>query len=1318
MASLVLGVVGSALGPSLFGGGVSFLGAAVTGAQIGGALGALAGGEIDAALMPAVKRTGARLSDIAVQSSTEGAPIPHLYGRMRAAGQLLWASRFKETTSTATTGGKGAAPAVKTTDYLYSISFAVGLCAGPVTRIGRVWADGNLIDLAQYTVRFYPGDEAQSFDPLIEEIEGAGNTPAYRGLCVVVFEDLPLAQFGNRIPQLQFEIVRAISSDNPASLENLLPGVALIPGAGEFVYATGIVSEDDGEGATAPENAHGASGEADLKASLDELQDLAAHLGAVSLVVGWFGDDLRAGTVRIKPGVETAAKLTYPETWSVDGVARADAHVVSQSGGRPAYGGTPSDLSVVAAIAELKARGLSVLFNPFLFLDVAAANALPNPYTDNAAGLGQPPYPWRGRITVSPACGYAGSADQTSAAAAQISAFFGTATAADFSVSGTAVSWTGGSDWGYRRMILHYAKLCAAAGGVDAFLIGSELRALTRSRSDASTYPAVAALKTLAADVRAILPGAKIGYAADWSEYNNHQTGDVPGALIFNLDPLWSDANIDFVGIDNYLPLADWRDGTAHLDYNANGPTSIHDPAYLASNIKGGEDYDWYYADAAAREAQTRTTIADGPGKPWVWRAKDLWGWWSNLHYDRPAGSESATHTAWAAQSKPIWFTELGCPAVEKGANQPNVFFDPKSSESFFPYYSNGQRDDLVQRRFLEAHLNFWKAPANNPASGVYSGRMVDTANVYAWCWDARPFPFFPARADVWGDAANYRTGHWLNGRLGAVQLCDLAGALCAEADFSAIDVSNLDGIVTGFALADTVSVREALAPLSAAYFFDAVESDGLIKFVRRGRPAATPFGEGDVALGENDSSFGFTLARSQETDLPNVSRLSYFDADADYRKAVVEARRLVTLSDRVAASALPLVLDQGQAVGIGQVLLQDAWVMRESATFALAPSQIALDPCDEVLLDAGGRPRRLRLTGIDDGGARKIEAVATDPSIYETVVGAARATAAVPATRQPGRALVVFLDLPLLCDDQNPNAPFAAAYADPWPGAVQILRSPTDSNYTLDTALTRPAALGSTTQDFYSGPLWRWDLVNSLCVKLYNGILSSADELSVRRGANTLAVQNAGGDWEIVQFAAAALTAPGQWTLTKLLRGQRGTEGAMRNPVAAGARVVVLDGALRQLALTQNQARAPFNYLWGPQGKPISDPSYQSGTFQFGAVGLRPFSPSHIGFAWAANGDLTILWNRRDRSPTADSWNQVEVAMSETSEAYDLEIMDGAAVARTFSAVPRQSQIYTLAEQTADFPSGLPNPLVVHLYQLSSVLGRGQQKTESLYVR
>ena len=156
-------------------------------------------------------------------------------------------------------------------------------------------------------------------------------------------------------------------------------------------------------------------------------------------------------------------------------------------------------------------------------------------------------------------------------------------------------------------MVLHYAHLCAAAGGVDAFLIGTEMPGLTTIRSGASTYPAVQAYRDLLADVRSILgSGTKIGYAADWSEYFGHQPGDGSGDVFFHLDPLWADPEIDFVGIDNYMPLSDWRDGFEHADA-AEGWPAIYDRAYLQANIAGGEGFDWFYASAADRTAQVRT---------------------------------------------------------------------------------------------------------------------------------------------------------------------------------------------------------------------------------------------------------------------------------------------------------------------------------------------------------------------------------------------------------------------------------------------------------------------------------------------------------------------------------------------------------------------------------------------------------------------------------------------------------------------------------------------------------------------------------------
>src|SRR5690606_29527363 len=129
--------------------------------------------------------------------------------------------------------------------------------------------------------------------------------------------------------------------------------------------------------------------------------------------------------------------------------------------------------------------------------------------------------------------------------------------------------------WGYRRLILHYAHLAAAAGGVDAFLIGSEMRGMTTLRDGADAFPFVEALCTLAADVRGVVgSGTKISYGADWSEYFGHHPQDGSGDVRFHLDDLWMHPAIDAVGIDNYMPLADWRDA----DYAGGNPDGFSGP--------------------------------------------------------------------------------------------------------------------------------------------------------------------------------------------------------------------------------------------------------------------------------------------------------------------------------------------------------------------------------------------------------------------------------------------------------------------------------------------------------------------------------------------------------------------------------------------------------------------------------------------------------------------------------------------------------------------------------------------------------------------
>ncbi len=853
MATLVLGIAGSAIGNAVLPGGLSLLGATLTGKVVGGAIGAIAGSVVDQALLgPLASATGQttmpvgpRVTDLKLGTSSEGTPLPKVYGRARVAGQLIWATRFKEKKEKVkqqTTGGKNVAGATtsgsgktaKTIKYTYFANVAYALSEGPIDRIGTIWADGKKLKKGKFNFDVYRGTETQTGNSLIAGKEN-GEVPGYRGTAYIVFKNMPLESFGNRLPQLNFEVLRSFDG-----FEETVKAVTMIPAFGEFAYEPEPVIATGG-GVTASENVHTNEGGSDWSASIDQLEELLPNAGNVSLVVGWFGTDLRIGACEIRPGVEIADKSTEPYQWSVAGVTRDGAYVVSQVDGRPAYGGTPADASVIAAIQDLKARGFSVTFYPFLAMDIAAGNALPDPY---GGGTGQPAYPWRGRITCDPAPLAGGTVDQTGDCATQVAAFVGSADPSDFAVDGEAVNYSGPDEWSFRRFILHCAYLCEAAGGVDAFLMGSELIGATTLRSDASTFPFVDALVDLAADVRNVLaPGTKLTYGANWTEHPAYVPADGSGDVYFHLDPLWASADIDAVGIDVYWPLSDWRDGENHLDYQPGRTT--YDLDYLRGNVRGGEGFDFYYPAAgdtgneasAERVAQERTPITDGAyGKPWVYKPKAIKEWWQNEHYNRPGGIEDGSPTDWVPQSKPIWFTELGCPAVDKGANQPNVFIDPKSSESFAPFFSRVTRDDLIQRRYITALQSFFDTgdpdyvAGSNPASSVYDEAsagtdfMVDVSRAYVYTWDARPYPAFPLALSVWADGGNWELGHWLTGRVGGGDVAKVVATLLEDYGFTRYDVSGLAGTLDGYVVDRLMSARDALQPLSLAYFVDAFE--------------------------------------------------------------------------------------------------------------------------------------------------------------------------------------------------------------------------------------------------------------------------------------------------------------------------------------------------------------------------------------------------------------------------------------------------------------------------------------------------------------
>ena len=1279
MATLLLSAAGAALGGG-FGGTILGL----SGAAIGQTIGALVGNAIDQRLFaPGVggKQTGARLEQASVTSSSEGAAITRLQGRSRLSGQIIWATRFVEQaiTTTLQSGGKYNRTSSSSTTFAYYANFAVGLCEGPITRIGRIWADGNEIDQTNITLRVYTGSAAQLPDALIEGKEGAGLAPAYRGLAYVVFDRFPMADYGNRIPQITVEVYRAVGD-----LEPMIKGVTILPGATEFGYEPQEVTVRASTGATTSLNRATRVAASDWAEALDQLVALTPNCTTVALTVAWFGNDLRAGNCTIVPKVDAASKSTFRNgaafSWAVGSVNRGTASLVSTTtAGVPAHGGTPSDASVIAAIVDLKARGFEVLLHPLLILDVSAGNTLPNPYSNNAAGVGQAAYPWRGRITCSPAIGFTGTPDKSGAATTQIDTFF------------TATN-------GYNAFILHLAGLAVAAGGVDAFLIGSELVGLTRVRGVSNSFPAVTNLKTLAASVRAVLgAGPKISYGADWTEYSSYRPADGTNDLYFNMDALWTDANIDFVGIQMFAPVADWRDGTDHLDYAAAGPTTIYDPAYLTAGIISGEYFDWVYASPADREAQIRTAITDvSYSDPKVFRQKDVAGWWGFVHKHRPGGVRNAGSTAWTAGMKPIWFTALGCPAIDKGANQPNAAIDAKSAESTMPWFSNGARDDAVQRAVLQAHLGHWSGDA-----------MVGRSLI--WGWDSRPGPIFGQDAK-WADTPNWQRGHWVSGRLGAAPAEETMRDVFARSGFAAYQVLALGSVVDAVVTGNLASPRAMIEALAAVHHLQAVETGTAVRIdALSGQPVRATLDPGDLVrqAGQPDN---LTRKRLQETDLPRELSLSWSEPTLDDLTASYKAIRTGTTSTRAQQQTLPVVMSDDKARAVAETMLREAWTGREALSAVLPPSQLALEPGDLMMI--AGDTSAFRIEDISDGQDRPMSGRRADPSASTLLAipqdGAFR-TRASGGGIKAGRPTIVFIDGPLLDDSDRPVAATIGASAQPWGDGVAIYRSPNTSGFTLETKLVLPAGIGSLVNALPAGPLWRWDRGNEAVVYMPGRILATLDDLAILGGANLLAVQQVSGEWELLQFGNADLIAANTYRLTRLLRGQRGTEFAI-GPAAApvGSTVVLIDAALHRTLTGTELKDLALNWRFGPAHLDVASSAFQQQSVTLKGNGLRPFAPVQLrGHRDLVSNDWALSWARRTRFG-GDSWALTEIPLNEASESYVLEILNtpGTSVKRSVSlATP--AFVYTAAMQIADFGS-VRTSLKVNAIQISATFGRG----------
>jgi hypothetical protein len=535
-----------------------------------------------------------------------------------------------------------------------------------------------------------------------------------------------------------------------------------------------------------------------------------------------------------------------------------------------------------------------------------------------------------------------------------------------------------------------------------------------------------------------------------------------------------------------------------------------------------------------------------------------------------------------------------------------------------------------------------------------------------------------------------------------------VTAAILTRAGYGAgdFDVSALsDTSLNGYVLDDPMTAAKAIEPLQVYQPFDLIETSGRLRAVLRGNTACATIDNADLQASTSDKiEPPVAVTRLQELDLPLEITVDYIDASRDYETGTQRARRLATRGAKaVAKLSLPIVATASKAKQIAEARLYSLWSERDKARIFLSRKHLALDPSDVVSLDDG--LMRIESLSLESGVLAASGSLIPDQAVTSDAEADVNRTAD-NSTTAAVASIPFIMDIPLLrAEDNQPGFYVAFSGLDGWKGG-SLWRSPDNANYTQVASFDTAAVAGIATTALAAAPSEYLDRGNSLTIQLYQGSLASCAEVDLLNGMNAALV----GD-EIIQFQSAVLTAPGQYTLSMLLRGRRGTEAATSTH-AVGERFVLLNSSSVEFMpclLTDRGKAYYFKAL--SHGQSLSEGAAFS--YSGSNVALRPFAPSQIrgNRTYGTGSDLTLSWVRRARI-NADWVDYIDTPLDEDTEQYDVEIYNGATLIRSFIGLNTPTVVYTAAQQTADFGASIPSGFTVKIYQIGTRYGRGNAGT------
>lgn len=614
-------------------------------------------------------------------------------------------------------------------------------------------------------------------------------------------------------------------------------------------------------------------------------------------------------------------------------------------------------------------------------------------------------------------------------------------------------------------------------------------------------------------------------------------------------------------------------------------------------------------------------------------------------------------------------------------ASMTTAWWNPVQVNAWFARdYGYGNRDLQLTTSLEHIAVNDY-SNGDDPGSGFYWGR-VDT-----------PFGSVEITLDPVTLASVVR------------RYCLLAGFTEGE-----IDVSQLESdFVDGYAVAKQASARQAIQPLMGAYSFDAVESEGVLKFVKRGGAVSATIPDEDLGahISGNDPEMDLMeTTRRMEDELPHALTVTYINRNTNYEPMSKQARRIVGNSGDEQEVDLPIVMTDTKGQEVAELMLHQTWVGRKTYAFQLPIKYVSLEATDIVDL----REQTMMLTKVTrSGGVIKCEGVFDDFNYVPHVVVTETPTSG-QVVSIPSETVLFLFDINAASDSDIDAGTYACACGtvSTWSGADLFVSIDGGTNYTSVIGLPNAGTMGLATNalgSFHSGNIV--DELNALNVTMLNGTLTSTTAEGLLSGVNRVVLGN-----EEIWYRDATLETDGSYTLTGLLRGRRGTEGEMDSH-AVGDHFALVDTALVRVPGVTADQGIEKSYKARTRGLSIDDAVEQ--LFTNNCTALKPLAPVHLGGGRDASNNLTLNWIRRNVS--SGEWrDSVDVPMTEATEAYEVDIYNGsgyATVLRTIS-VTAQSAAYSAANQTSD---GLTPGATVYfkVYQLSAVIGRGEAATGSV---